>query len=293
MGYKNKISKEQILKSEIVNHLNEISQIGESRHKAKLIGEASPYIFSIKTYEAYKETMERLIAYCLDRHPEVKHISDCKRYVPEYIDQIIKDGYSSYTQKSRLAGFRKFYNDRFEDVYTESRKRSQIRRGRTDTANARIFNEETNTDLVYFCKHTGLRRSELEHLKGGCVSKHSDGNYYIDNVKGKGGRVRNIRILDNDQAVIDKINSTPSSQFVWGRVHSKANIHGYRADYCQALYMSVARDVNMLDASELYICRNDMAGLKLDRQAMKTCSEQLGHSRIGIIAYNYLYGLKR
>ncbi len=69
------------------------------------------------------------------------------------------------------------------------------------------------------------------------------------------------------------------------------NVHGYRADYCQALYESIARDTSHLDRKDLYICRDDM-DLRLDRKAMKFCSEQLGHSRIGIIAYNYLYGLR-
>ena len=291
MGYRNKIDPEKIINAEIVNHLNEISRIGESRHEAKKIGEASPYIFSIKTYEAYKETMMVFAAYCLKQHPEVKHIEDCKKYVDEYVNHMIERGYSSYTQKSRLAGFRKFYDDRFEDIYTESRKRSQIKRGRTDSANARIFNESANQDLIYFCKHTGLRRSELENLRGGCVSKHDDGNYYIDHVKGKGGRVRDIRILDNDQFVIDKVNDTEPDKLVWGKVHSKANIHGYRADYCKALYQSIARNPEQLDRKDLYICRDDMAGIKLDRKAMLTCSESLGHGRVGIIAYNYLYGL--
>ena len=176
MGYKNKIKAEDIIKSEITKHLNEISKIGESRHEAKLVGEASPFIFSIKTYETYKQTMEVFADYCLKAHPEVKHAEDLRKYVPEYIDHIISEGYSSYTQKSRLAGFRKFYDDRFEGVHTEGRKRSRIRRGRSDTAHARQFSEEANAELIHFCKHTGLRRSELEHLKGSCVSRHSDGN---------------------------------------------------------------------------------------------------------------------
>lgn len=176
MGYKKKIKTEDIIRSEIVKHLNDISRIGESRHEAKKIGEASPFIFSIKTYETYKETLEMLADYCLKAHPEVRHIDDCKRYVPEYIAHIIEAGYSSYTQKSRLAGFRKFYNDRFEEVFTEGRKRSQIKRGRSDTDHARHFSEEANAELVHFCQCTGLRRSELEHLKGGCVFLHSDGN---------------------------------------------------------------------------------------------------------------------
>lgn len=286
MGYKNKISKEQILESEIVKHLNEISRIGESRHEAKKIGEASEHIYSIKTYEDYKQTMKVFAKYCLKEHPEVKHISDCKQYVKEYINYMIEKSLSSFSQKSRLSCFRKFYGDRFEDVKTEGRVRSKIRRSRYDTANSRHFSEEANAPLVHFCKCTGLRRSELERLKGGCVSKHSDGNWYIDRVKGKGGRIRDVRILNNDQEVIDKINNTPADQLVWPHVHTHADIHGYRADYCQALYYSVARDVDTLDKKEIYICRKDL-NAKLDRVAMKICSESLGHSRLGIISYSY------
>ncbi len=299
MGYKNKISRQQIIEAEIVNKLNKISRIGESRHEAKAeaktsaVGQPLKYIYSLRTYDMYKESLERLAAYCLERHPEIKHIDDCRKYVPEYIDYMISEGYSSYTQKSRLSGYRKAFDDRFEDVHTESRKRSEIRRGRRDTLNARLFNEETHSDLVHFCKNTGLRRRELESLKGGCVSLHSDGNYYIDRVTGKGGKISDRMILHNDQAVIDKIMNTPPDQFVWGKVHSKANIHGYRADYCQALYESIARDVDTLDRKEIYVCRRDMAGIKLDRKAMEICSRNMAHNRIGIIAYNYLYGLKR
>ena len=214
MGYKKKITPEQLIKGQIVNHLNEISKIGESRHEAKRVGDASPFIFSIKTYEAYKETMNTFVDYCLTHHPQVKNVYECKLYVEEYIKHIIDKGYSSYTQKSRLAGFRKFYNDRFEGIYTESRKRSQIKRGRSDTAHSRHFSEEANGTLIHFCKCTGLRRSELEHLKGGCVSLHHDGHYYINNVKGKGGRVRDIRILNDDKEVIDKIQNTAPNELV-------------------------------------------------------------------------------
>ena len=287
MGYKNKISKEQILESEIVKHLNEISRIGESRHEAKKIGEASEHIYSIKTYEDYKQTMKVFAKYCIKNHPEIKHISDCKAFVAEYIGKMIEDMYSSYSQKSRLSCFRKFYSDRFEDVKTEGRVRSKIRRSRYDTANSRHFSEEANSQLIHFARYTGLRRSEISKLYGCTVSLHADGNYYIDHVKGKGGRIRDVRILNNDQGVVDKINNTPADQLVWPHVHSHADIHGYRAEYCRALYYSVARDVSTLDKKEIYICRKDFAGVKLDREAMKICSESLGHSRLGIISYSY------
>ena len=295
MGYRDKQYADPKFRimSQVVEHLNEITKLGESRHKAKQIGEASEYIYSIRTYDAYKEAMERLVVYCLQHHPEVKHVNDCKKYVPEYIEKMIQDGLSSYSQKCRLCGYRKFYKDPFEGVVTESRKRSEIKRGRKDTLNARIFNEELHAPLVHFCKCTGLRRSELESLRGGCVSLHDDGNYYIDHIKGKGGKIRDVRILNNDQEVIDKIMNTSKDQLVWGRVHSKANIHGYRADYTSLLYESIARDIRTLDKKEIYVCRGDMASIKLDREAMRVVSLSLGHQRINVISQHYLVNYKK
>ena len=294
MSYKNKISKEDQLEAEIITHLNSISRIGQqTRSEGKRIGVASKYIYSIKTYEAYKESIERLVAYCLEHHPEIKHVSDCEEYVPEYIQHIIQEAYSSYTQKSRLSGFRKYFDNRFEDVFTESRKRSQIRRGRQDTLNAREFNKEAHSEIIWVLQHIGLRRREAESLHGSCVSLHEDGNYYIDGVKGKGGKIRDVRILDNDQTVIDLINGTDKDKLVFGRLHSKLNVHGLRADYAQALYKSVARDVETLDKKEVFVCRGDMAGIALDKKGMMIVSKSLGHNRINIISNNYLYGLKK
>ena len=105
--------------------------------------------------------------------------------------------------------------------------------------------------------------------------------------------MRDIRILNDDRQIIEKIQNTAPEALVWGRVHNKANIHGYRADYAQALYEKEARDIEALASKDIYSCRDDMAGIRLDKKAMKTVSENLGHSRIGIIAYNYLYGLSK
>ena len=130
---------------------------------------------------------------------------------------------------------------------------------------------------------------ELEHLRGGSATQHADGNWYIDNLKGKGGKIRSVPILNNDPDIINKISNTPSSDLVWGPVHSAADIHGYRADYAKALYNQNERDLDQLKFSEKYYCKNDMAGTSFDRQAMQIVSNALGHNRIGIIAQNYLY----
>ena len=43
--------------------------------------------------------------------------------------------------------------------------------------------------------------------------------------------------------------------------------------------------------SEVYSCRKDEAGKKLDKAAMLVCSKALGHNRISVVADNYIRGL--
>ena len=43
--------------------------------------------------------------------------------------------------------------------------------------------------------------------------------------------------------------------------------------------------------SEVYVCRKDEAGKKLDKAAMLICSKALGHNRINVVADNYIRNL--
>ena len=43
--------------------------------------------------------------------------------------------------------------------------------------------------------------------------------------------------------------------------------------------------------SDVYTCRKDEAGKKLDKAAMLICSKALGHNRISVVADNYIRGL--
>ena len=43
--------------------------------------------------------------------------------------------------------------------------------------------------------------------------------------------------------------------------------------------------------SEVYTCRKDESGRKLDKAAMLVCSKALGHNRIDVVANNYIRDL--
>ena len=130
------------------------------------------------------------------------------------------------------------------------------------------------------------------------------GGYFTHVRSGKGGRERLSPIIGPDSAqIIERMQSTPSEEKVWQHVHQSADIHGYRAEYATAMYKAHARPIDEIPydrvnkgsgrkyQSEVYICRKDEAGRKLDKAAMLVCSKALGHNRISVVADNYIRGL--
>ena len=89
---------------------------------------------------------------------------------------------------------------------------------------------------------------------------------------------------------------------VWHRryVNQNCDVHSYRADYATYMYKQYARPVEELNfkhkircadgkyKSELYICRGDERGKRLDRQAIGVISVALGHKREDTAIANYI-----
>lgn len=130
-----------------------------------------------------------------------------------------------------------------------------------------------------------------------------DGEYFL-RLKEKGGRERLSPIIgpDADQ-IVERIRSTAPDEHVWQHVSSNADIHGYRGDYAKAIYRQYARPIEEIPydkihagtghayQSEVYHCRTDEKGKKLDKHAMLMASKALGHNRIEVVATNYIRGL--
>lgn len=55
-------------------------------------------------------------------------------------------------------------------------------------------------------------------------------------------------------------------------------------------YDKINRGTGKKYQSDVYICRSDEKGRKLDRTALLKCSRALGHNRTDVVARNYLYG---
>lgn len=131
-----------------------------------------------------------------------------------------------------------------------------------------------------------------------------DSEYYVYVRNGKGGRERLSPIVGkNIEQIVERIRNTPEGEKVWQHVHKSADIHGYRAEYATAIYKVHARAIEEIPydrvnrgtgrryQSQVYTCRKDEAGKKLDKAAMLICSKALGHNRISVVADNYIRGL--
>ena len=143
----------------------------------------------------------------------------------------------------------------------------------------------------------------LENLKL-ALETFPDQDDFLYHRKDKGGKSRFAPIVGPDKdRIIARLKETKPDERVWGYVNKNADIHGYRAHYASRVYTMYRRPIESIPydkvnpgtghryQSEVYHCRLDEAGKKLDRLAMLKVSRALGHNRVDVVATSYLRGI--
>lgn len=297
MGHKN-----GNLTYQISQQYKSMGTYGESKHMAKTDGTMNVKIFSYATMKAYIQHGVDFGKYCKKQHG-VKSIEACRRYVADYI-RYRSEKYSPSTVKLDLAALAKLFRCRATDfgVETAPRTRATTTRSRRPVQMDKHFSETKNADLVSFCRSTGLRRCELKAIHGNQL-RIIDGSVYIKIIgnQGKGGKERLVPVIGNIDLVV-RLMTAAGDNKVFGKIHSAADIHGYRADYAASLYKQYARPLavcksdqfynstrHRMDRNSVYYCRRDQCGKWYDKKAMLIVSHSLGHNRICVVGENYLY----
>lgn len=340
MGRKDKkYSKD--LHQQAYDRLTGMLAFGESKKEAKTDGTMKDKIFSFNTYRNYWKHTKYFIAYLKENHPECTTLKKARNYVNEWLQVRVDLGLSAWTIQIEAKAMGKLFGIQPDDedyFIPPKRNRADIKRSRGDCARDRHFSVTNNDELIKFCRGTGLRRSELEALKGkDLVTREQidEGIAKLENIpepertpeeirwletlqdtllfeeeyfllvrNGKGGRERLSPIIGpNVGQIVERVRNTPAEDRVWQFVHQCADIHSYRSDYAVAIYKAHAREIDKIPfdrvnqgtgrryQSEVYTCRKDEAGKKLDKAAMLVCSKALGHNRISVVADNYIRGL--
>ena len=182
-------------------------------------------------------------------------------------------------------------------------RRAELRelRGKDLATRAQIEAEISRIEAIPENKRTPADDSRLRMLQD---TRMFQAEYFTHVRNGKGGRERYSPIVGkNAEQIMNRIRETPAEEKVWQHVHQSADIHGYRGEYATAIYKAHARAIQDIPydrvnkgtgrryQSQVYACRKDEAGKKLDKAAMLVCSKALGHNRIEVVANNYIRGL--
>ena len=340
MGRKNK-SYSKDLHQQAYDRLTAMQAFGESKKEAMANGTAQDKIFSFNTYQTYWKHIKYFLKYIKELHPESTTLKSAKKYVNEWLQIRVDQGLSAWTIQTEAKALGKLYGIQPDDpdyFQPPKRNRAEIKRSRGDRVRDLHFSKTNNDELIKFCQGTGLRRSELEALRGHDLmtraqieqeiariealpegaeknqeEKHLgvlrdtrmfDCEYFIHVRNGKGGRERISPIVGkNVGQILERMQNTAGEEKVWQHVNANADIHAYRGDYATAIYKAHARLIEDIPfdrvnrgtgkhfQSEVYVCRKDEAGKRLDKAAMRICSKALGHNRIEVVANNYIRAL--
>ena len=287
-----------------------MAAFGESKHRAKKaagIQGTRNKIYSFDTMRDYIRAGVDFGKYCKTVHG-CRTLEQCRAFVPEYLERRA-EYCSAYTVKADAAALAKLFQCRAQDFGTETpaRRRHEIRRSREPRNMDKHFSVNRNADLITFCRCTGLRRCELNSIKGyQCFRRGGSWFLFIERGQGKGGRARELPIIGTPEEIrrVVEIMRAAGSGKVWPRVHAAADIHSYRAEYAAALYRQYARPLEVCkripfynpsrrryDTSSVYYCRGDERGRWFDKRAMLKVSRALGHNRISVVGEHYLYNV--
>lgn len=339
MGRNNK-AYVKTLHQQVYERLNAMQAFGESKKEAIKSGTADDKIFSYNTYKAYYKHCKYFVKYIQEKHPGITTLKKAREHVPAWLESRAADpNISSWTLHLEAKAVGKLFGIKPEDPdywKPPERARDDIKRSRNVAVRDAGFDRKKNAELINFCQGVGPRLFELRKMKGGDLYTKEDlqnlvsdkkraaslseddkktasdslnffpnTNYFV-RIKGKGGRVRFAPIIgDHQSEIVERFRSVEADENVWRRVHTKADIHSFRADYCVALYKSMARKIDDIPfdrvnsgtghkfQSDVFVCRKDQDGMKFDKAAMRVCSCALGHTRVSVVAENYLWQLRQ
>lgn len=298
---RNKIS----LTHQVKTILDSKLAIGDSKHKDKEAGRAKgdvrsvtkEKIYSWSTYRSYLKHAIYFVNDCKKRYG-CKTVESCRCYVDSWLKS--RFNLSPYTLALEKSALAKLYGCSTTDfVKTAPRLRSGITRSRGKKVRDKHFSEARNADFVAFCKSTGLRRRELELLTGDKLVYQNSTPYILVDRGSKGGRRRYSPIIGDIDKIVRMMKKAGKGK-VFEKVPTGADIHSYRADYATAIYKKYARPIKDIPCdyinkqtgkhyqSEVYHCRGDRKGVKLDKRAMLMASRALGHNRISVVGEHYL-----
>ncbi len=282
---------------ECLDRLDSKMAIGESRRAAKQAVRSSEgpkwsissgKIHSYKTRSTYQEHSVRFAKWARSEHSikNLEQLDERANALPsEYLRLHIEQSKSPYTLQAERAALRLFFDNRqlANDVTLPRRTRETITRSRGAAAHDRHFQPLNWQPLIKFLQATGLRRTELLHLRCKDMYRDHSGHVYVHVESGKGGREREVPVLPGRESDVWTIKENrPDDDRAFERIPKHLDVHSYRREFAQALYLYHAPG-RTLPPAEGRLKRKDY-----DRAAAERVTWALGHNRIDVVLRHYI-----
>lgn len=255
----------------------------------------SDMIHSYGTMQTYLKHSIEFVKYCRKEH-NCKTLEECKPYIKEYIEG---NEYSPWVKKVQRSAICKMYGIKssdLEEIDTGERSRTKAKRSRGVAVRDKHFSETGKyKKYVDFCKGTGLRKSEIEALRGNTLYE-VEGKFFLKVTEGtKGGKHREVPILSDYVDLVKSVCIEAGEGLVIPFIASDrlsapngADTHSYRSSYAKKMYDELKRPLDQIPPKEKYFCRGDLKGTIYDKKAMEKVSNALGHNRLSVISQSYL-----
>ncbi|MEO6888525.1 MAG: site-specific integrase [Ktedonobacteraceae bacterium] len=270
--------------------------IGEKRADAKaqasLRGESltaftDGKIHSFESRATYQQVVMRFIEWCRQEHDlrDLARIdAQADVLVSAYLSERIAAGYSAWTLQTERSALRTFFGSRdlAGSVELPRRTRTRITRSRLPAKRDRHINLDNWRHVIDFCLACGLRREELRDLYVCEVTYRLDGQLVVCVRNGKGGKARTVPVFPGrEQAILSQVEGRPPDAHIFVRISSLLDIHSYRRQFAQELYIA-------LSGRPLPVVEGRLRSQDLDWDRALYVSRCLGHNRVAILCSSYL-----
>jgi integrase len=292
------MGKRRSIVRQVLDRFDRLMATGESRHAAKLAARAAGNrawsvsdgrIHSFRTRKGYQAVALRLVNWCAATQgwrPRSLDELDARaeELVARYLREGLAGGKSAWTLKTECSALRLFFGrrDLAASVTLPPRRRTDIRRSRLPARRDATLDPTHWQDLVTFLNATGLRRSEVAHIRARDVFEDGAGRLQVT-VKGKGGRWRIVPVLDVYIVQVRRLLAERApDERLFLRVPSHLDIHATRRRYAQKAYQQAS------GAEELPPPDGRLRRGSVDSSAVAHVSRALGHSRGDVTTTHYL-----
>jgi hypothetical protein len=165
------------------------------------------------------------------------------------------------------------------------RRRERITRSRLLVGHDRHFQPAHWPELLAFLQATGLRRNEVRLVRVSdlLAEEPTIGGPAVFVVNGKGGKARLVPVLaGREEEVLGLKADRKDEERVFSRIPKHLDVHAYRRQYAQALYLQYAPGWSLPSPE------GRLRPGSYDPEAVRRVSWALGHNRMDVVLRHYL-----